>query len=118
MAIKPTKVTKEDLELADEISRVTAIKELVASYLEELVMEFQTLESISETANPVATYKAVLSSRDALLESAHILQAQLLPVLGEIDGEDAMELSDPNKQETAGTMDAAFTESDTKIEEN
>lgn len=110
-SIKPTKVTKEDIELADEISLVNAIKEAVNTFGQALHEEFGTMEEVSSSGNAVAAYKQILSSYEFLSNSLNDLGANLLVGLGEIDPEDAKELSDPTVAEIAGTMDAALTES-------
>jgi hypothetical protein len=107
-SIKPTKVTKEDIELADEISLVTSIKDAVGHLTAQLENEFALIEGEAESGTPVATYKQILSSRAVLREAVNALAAGLLVGLGDIEPADAKELSDPEVAKTAGTMDAAL----------
>jgi hypothetical protein len=116
MRLKPTKVSKEDLELADEISRVTTIKELVADFILCLDKSFGELQDGAEKDNPVIVYKNIVAARQELIGSAQLLQAQLLTTLGELDGEDALGLSNPEVAQTAGTMDAALESTDQVVE--
>lgn len=115
-SIKPTKVTKEDIELADEISLVTAIKEAVNTFGQALHEEFNALEEVSSSGNAVAAYKQILSSYEFLSNCLNDLQANLLVGLGDIEPEDAKELSDPTVIATAGTMDAALESTEPTVE--
>lgn len=109
-SIKPTKVTLEDIELADEISLVASIKEAVGTFITLFDEEFNGLETIADSGNAVAVYKQIISAREALRENVNFLQARLLVGLGDIEPEDAKELSDPAAAQTAGTMDAALAD--------
>jgi hypothetical protein len=80
--IKPTKVTKEDVELADEISHVVTIKGLVSAFTSYVEAEFEDLIYSAETGNPVKVYKHLLASQTILLTEAQSLQRKLLEVLG------------------------------------
>ena len=111
--VKPTKVTMEDVELADEIVRVTAIKELVSNFTADLAGAFVDLIAIAEGANPVATYKAVGETESKVMLDTQILQSNLLEVLGRVDVEDAHELADPESGigtniKDANELDAAL----------
>lgn len=112
MAIKPTKVTKDDLELADEISRVTTIKSILDGFTEAMTVHFDDLRAIAETSNPVQTYLAIVDKQDVLVTAAQYVQAQLLEILGQVDGDVAHELAAPQEPEVelAGPEGQKFNE--------
>jgi hypothetical protein len=114
--MKPAKVSKEDMELADEIGLVTAIKEAVEIFSAALTDEFFAMEAAANTGHPVAVYKQILAARQKLAEGLTELQATLLVRLGDIEPEDAQELSSPDAAQTAGTMDAALESKEPVVE--
>ena len=97
---KPTKVTKDDLELAAELERITTIRGLLDSFRVELTEAFEALIDVAETGNnPVTTYLEAFNTRDSLATSLQFLQAELLRELGQVDEEDAHALADPQAEE-------------------
>jgi len=97
---KPTKVTKDDLELAAELSRITTIRGLLDGFRVALLEGFATLKEIAETGNnPVLTFLEIGNTRDSLETSLQFLQAELLRELGQVDEEDAHALADSQAEE-------------------
>jgi hypothetical protein len=97
--MKPTKVTLDDIELANEISVVTTIKSLLDEFRAVLDEHFNALLDQAESSNnPVALYNSIRFSGDALGESAQNLQAKLLETLGQMDDEDAHAVADPEAE--------------------
>lgn len=97
--MKPTKVTLDDIDLANEISVVTTIKSLLDEFRDTMDEHFNGLLGQAEdTNNPVALYLAIRYSGDTLAEAAQNLQAKLLETLGQMDDEDAHILADPEAE--------------------
>jgi hypothetical protein len=90
---KPTKVTKDDIELAEELSRITTIKSLLDTFSDFLTHQFAEIIETSYQGNSVATHFTICDKREEIEDAAQLLQAELLSVLGEIDEEDAHELA-------------------------
>jgi hypothetical protein len=112
---KPTKVTKEDIELAEELSRITTIKSLLDNFGETVGSIFSELTITAEQSNPVVTYLNVLNAHDAIQTSLQLVQVELLHILGEIGEEDAHVLAaEVTTEEVAveaepGEIDEALT---------
>jgi hypothetical protein len=97
---KPTKVTKDDIELAQELERITTIKGLLDDFRVELKGAFESLAEVAHTGNnPVTTYLEIFNTQDALESSLQFLQAQLLQELGQVDEEDAHALAEPQTED-------------------
>jgi len=101
---KLTKVTKDDLDLADEISLVTTIKSHLDEFSQVLLDEFEQLTHIATASNPVETYLSILNIQDVLLTSFHNIGAKLIETLGQMDAEDAHQLVNPDTLELAKVM--------------
>jgi hypothetical protein len=101
---KPTKVTKEDIELADELGRVGTIKSLLDAFGAMLTEQFAGLADVSYRGNPVATHYAILDAQDVLETASVTLQAELLRTLCQVEEgdvevltgvDDIVEIGDP-----------------------
>lgn len=106
---KPTKVTKDDIELADELSRITTIKSYLDDFSAHLSAQFAELVSRSYQGNAVATHFEILDKQDALETGVTLLQTDLLRVLGEVEQADAEFIA-----ETTG--DNSFDETAVEVE--
>jgi hypothetical protein len=95
MKQKPTKVTIDDIELAEELSRITTIKGLLEGFSSVLTEHFAELSDVSFRGNPVATHFSIQDKWDVLETSLQFLQADLLKELGQVEEEDAHTLADP-----------------------
>lgn len=103
---KPTKVTIEDVELANEISQVTTIKELLTKFSGETKEIFEALIVLAEKANPVHTYQSITGAQVIVNHRIQVLQADLITSLSQIDEEEAHELSDPESSINIDLVDA------------
>ncbi len=77
------------MELAEEISRVTTIKELLSNFIGGFTLELDAIIILSEEANPVRTYQALVGVQDFFTQEAETLQAKLLEVLGQVGETDS-----------------------------
>lgn len=91
--MKPTKVTKDDIELADELSRITTIKGLLERFSSILTQSFADLSDTSFYGNPVATHIAIQDKWDTLEGQLQLLAAALLEELGQVEEADAREIA-------------------------
>lgn len=122
---KPTKVTKEDLELAAELNRITTIKTLLDQFSETLTSTFVELIDNALVANPVRTFIAIEDAQQYLEGQITRTQTSLLTVLGHVDEDEAHEIATateeredvPSDSETAEVVSTVVPDDDDQDEE-
>jgi hypothetical protein len=106
--VKPTKVTLDDIDLANEISVVTTIKSLLDDFRDTMNGHFcGILDQAESTNNPVALYLAIQYSSETLGTEVQNLQVKLLEALGQVNEEDAHVLADPDSGPLTSILNAS-----------